>query len=67
MDSNQLECAKAFCLISGYVSTSSLQRHVLIGYNEAKQLVDLLKSQNFCEHCYTENYGYKVITMRNIE
>jgi len=57
----QLENAKAFCLESGHVSASSLQRHLLIGYNEAKQLVETLIQQKFCEQSYTAEYGYKVI------
>lgn len=56
-----LQAATIFCMTTGYVSTSSLQRHLNLGYNETKQIINTLIAQKFCEETFTPHYGYKVL------
>ncbi|CAB1212520.1 DNA translocase FtsK [Acinetobacter bouvetii] len=65
MNTENINRAKKLSLISGYVSISIIQRQLLIGYNEAKQLVEILLQQNFCEQNYTREHGYKVIAHKD--
>lgn len=61
MNYPQFNAAKACSQQSGYVSISELQRSLLIGYQEAKNIVDQLIQMNFCEAQYTQNHGHKII------
>jgi DNA segregation ATPase FtsK/SpoIIIE-like protein len=61
MNPLNLQAAKIFCMITGYASTSSLQRHLNLGYNETKQIINTLIAPKFCEEIFTPHYGYKVL------
>lgn len=61
MNHPQINAAKAYSQNSGYVSISELQRSLLLGYTEAKNILDQLIQINFCEAQYTQNHGHKII------
>ena len=58
------ERAKLFPEEVGVVSVSSLQRHFLIGYSDAEQLLSQLIEASICESTKTfvldYGYGYKL-------
>ncbi len=58
------ERAKLFIEEVGVVSVSSLQRHFLIGYSHAEQLLNQLIEASICESTKTfvldYGYGYKL-------
>ena len=65
MQSDDLvERAKLFIEEVGVVSVSSLQRHFLIGYSDAEQLLSQLIEASICESTKTfvldYGYGYKL-------
>ena len=53
--------AKEFSQDAGYVSISSLQRRFILGYEQAKQLADVLIQQDFCEAEFTVGQGYLIL------
>ena len=53
--------AKEFSQDAGYVSVSSLQRKFILGYEQAKQLADVLIQQDFCEADFTVGQGYLIL------
>lgn len=60
MNTENINRAKKLSLISGYISISIIQRQLLIGYKEAKLIVEILLAENFCESEYTPHHGYKI-------
>lgn len=61
MDNLCLNAAKACSQPIGYVSISVLQRTLLIGYEQAKNILQLLIKNHFCEAAYTPKHGHKII------
>ena len=59
-DQQLLEQIKTFSQNIGYISITSLQRKVMRSYTHAKQLVDILIQQGFCEEKFTPEYGYRI-------
>lgn len=55
-----LEQAMLFAQEVEYISVSSLQRKFLIGYQQAKKLLDQLIEKNICEAAFTIGYGYLI-------
>ena len=60
IDTQMIHNAKLFCLASKYVSTSSLQRHLHIGYRQATVLVQRLIDEQFYEANYITPHGYPI-------
>ena len=55
-----LQQAILFAQEIDYISVSGLQRKFLIGYEQAKQLLDELIETNICEAAFTVGYGYLI-------
>ena len=60
-DSPLIQQVKEFSQDAGYVSISSLQRRFILGYEQAKQLADVLIQQDFCEADFTVGQGYLIL------
>ena len=46
---NLLDQAKIFALKVDYISVSTLQRKLLIGYNQATKILEILIREGICE------------------
>ena len=60
LDEPLLEQIKIFSQDIGYISISSIQRKFMLSYTHAKQLIDTLIQQGFCEEKFTPEYGYRI-------
>ena len=58
---NLLDQAKIFALKVDYISVSTLQRKLLIGYNQATKILEILIREGICESKLTANQGYLVL------
>lgn len=58
---NLLDQAKYFALEIDYISVSTLQRKLLIGYNQATKILEILIREGICESNFTVNQGYLVL------
>lgn len=56
-----LDQAKYFALEIDYISVSTLQRKLLIGYGEAKKILEILIREGICESKFTANQGYLIL------
>lgn len=53
--------AKCYARKVNYISTSTLQRKLLLGYKEASQILEMLINDGICDSKFTPNYGYLVL------
>lgn len=53
-----LDQAKYFALEVDYISVSTLQRKLLIGYSQATKILEILIREGICESKFTANQGY---------
>lgn len=56
-----LQQAKQFAQDVDYISVSSLQRKLLVGYTQAKQILEMLIKDGICEAEFTVGQGYLIL------
>ncbi len=56
-----LQQAKQFAQEVDYISVSALQRKLLVGYTQAKQILEMLIKDGICEAEFTVGQGYLIL------